>query len=111
MRDLNGVLMRVVVTAPNGVVGRDTLFVFAQRGAVVEARYSGGRIAAGSLVGLLTGADFSFRYCQVTHDGAIDGGASTGRFECLDDGRLRMTETFNWESRPGQGVNVFEQIV
>ncbi len=102
--------MRVVQTAPNGIVGRDTVFHFSQRGDVVEARYSGGRIEAGYLVGILAGDLLSFRFCQISDRVQIDGGLSRGRLEPVGDGRLRIVESFTWESRGGEGVNVFEEI-
>jgi hypothetical protein len=103
--------MRVVQTAPNGVVGLETVFHFTQTGSVVEARYSGGRIAAGYLVGILENDVLSFRYCQVSDGTHIDGGASRGVLEKTDGGRIRLTETFAWESREGTGVNVWEETV
>ena len=103
--------MRVVQTAPNGVVGNETIFRFSQAGSVVEARYSGGRIVTGYLVGILQEDSLSFRYCQVSDGVRIDGGASSGRLESLSDGRLRLVESFTWDSRGGDGgVNIFEEI-
>jgi len=103
--------MRVVQTAPNGVVGNGTVFRFSQVGNVVEASYSGGRITTGFLVGILEGEVLSFRFCQISDRTGVDGGASTGRLEILSDGRLRIVESFTWESRSGgAGVNIFEEI-
>lgn len=102
--------MRVVQTAPNGIVGKDTVFHFSQVGDVVEAHYSGGRIATGYLVGMLEGDLLSFRFCQISDQVRIDGGASQGRLELLGDGRLRIVESFTWESRGGTGVNIFEEV-
>ncbi len=109
--NLHGKRMRVAQTAPNGVVGKGTIFEFSQVGKVVEARYAGGRIATGFLVGLLEGDTLTFRFCQISDGIRVDGGASSGRLETLQDGRLRIVESFTWESRGGDsGVNVFEEI-
>lgn len=102
--------MRVIQTAPTGIVGRETIFQFTQKGDIVEARYSGGRVATGYLVGILTGDLLSFRFCQINDGVQVDGGLSNGRLEPLSDGRLRIVESFTWESRGGEGVNVFEEI-
>lgn len=103
--------MRVVQTAPNGVVGVGTIFRFSQVGKVVEASYSGGRIATGFLVGILEDDLLSFRFCQISDGTSVDGGTSNARLEMLSDGRLRIVESFTWESRDGDiGVNIFEEI-
>ncbi len=109
--NLNGKKMRVMQTAPNGVVGSGTIFHFSQTGNLVEGRYSGGRIAIGYLVGILEQDLLSFRFCQISDQVHVDGGASQGRVERLSDGRLRIVESFTWESRGGgNGQNIFEEI-
>jgi len=102
--------MHVVQTAPNGVVGRDTVFKFYQVGDVVTASYSGGRVRVGYLVGILKGDRLSFRYCQVSDEDHVDGGSSNARIESVDGGRLRLIESFKWESRDGSGENIFEEV-
>lgn len=109
--DLDGVVMRVAATDAIGVVGGDTRFRFEQAGSVFSARYRGGRIVDGSLVGRIEpSGDFVFRYVQADHAGALDSGTSTGRVERLPDGRLRMIENFVWATREGGGRNVFEEV-
>jgi hypothetical protein len=108
--NLNGCKMHVVQTAPNGLVGRDTVFEFAQEGDIVTASYSGGRVRVGYLVGILKAATLSFRYCQVSDEDHVDGGFSNARVESTNGGRLRLIESFKWESRDGSGENIFEEI-
>jgi hypothetical protein len=103
--------MRVVQTAANGVVGLGTVFHFTQTGTMVEARYSGGRVAAGYLVGILENDVLSFRYCQISDGTHIDGGTSRGVLEKTPEGRIRVIESFEWESRDGTGVNIWEETL
>ncbi len=63
-----------------------------------------------AFVGILEGDLLSFRFCQISDRVQVDGGASQGRLELLGDGRLRLVESFSWESRDGNGVNIFEEI-
>jgi hypothetical protein len=102
--------MHVVQTAPNGVVGSDTVFEFSQVGDIVTASYSGGRVGVGYLVGILKGDTLSFRYCQVSDEDHVDGGSSNAKIETMDGGRIRLIESFKWESRDGSGENIFEEI-
>jgi hypothetical protein len=106
---LAGKNMRVIVTDSAGVVGDGTTLRFNQQGNIVWAEYSGGRIANGALVGVRYGNSLDFHYAQQYSDGAID----TGRSRAIvreADGRLQIEEHFEWGSREGSGVNVFEEI-
>jgi hypothetical protein len=110
--DLSGRRMRTTSTDSSGVVSAETLLAFEQTGDVVSARYRGGAIIDGYLVGKLdaTGASLHFCYVQVDLDGNVDAGSSTGTIEQMEDGRLRLTEAFQWFTRAERGINIFEEI-
>lgn len=107
---LDGLTMHVSSTAANGVVGSDTLLHFTQKGSRVLARYRGGTIRRGVLVGEIEGEQLRFRYTQVEADGAIHGGSSVCDVVALPDGRTRVIEHFTWRTREGSGDNVFDEL-
>ena len=107
---LDGIRMHVVSTANVGVVNAETLFTFTQEGSVVSARYSGGEVRLGYLVGVISSEGFRFRYTQLDVEGRLDGGYSTCEISRTHDGRIRLVEHFQWESREGSGTNVFEEL-
>jgi hypothetical protein len=107
---LDGVRMRVVSTGEGGEVNAETLFEFAQDGSVVSARYAGGHVRLGYLVGTISAEGINFRYAQVGQDGRLDGGYSFCEMSRMADGRIRLLEHFKWDSRVGSGANVFEEI-
>jgi len=107
---LNGKQMRVVSTAEVGVVNAETLFTFTQEGSVVSAHYSGGKVRLGHLVGIISSGILHFRYAQLDTEGRLDGGYSTCEISRTSDGRIRLLEHFQWESREGSGTNVFEEV-
>jgi hypothetical protein len=109
MINLDGLEMHVSRTATSGVVGSDTRLHFAQKGNRVVARYSGGAVARGWLVGRLSGSELVFRYAQREQSGAIHGGRSVCRVERLSNGRTRIIEHFTWSTRSGSGTNVFDE--
>jgi hypothetical protein len=109
-RSLDRVRMRTVATGESGVVSRDTWLEFRENGDTVSARYAGGSIRLGSLVGTRRGESLEFRYAQVDVAGRVDGGRSECTLSVTEDGRLRLAERFQWESRAGGGVNVFEEV-
>lgn len=107
--DLDGLTMYVSQTANQGVVGRDTFLHFTQKGSRVLARYRGGSIRRGYLVGKAKAGSLSFRYTQVEASGEIHGGSSICDLVKLEDGRTRIVEHFTWRTRAGSGDNVFDE--
>ncbi|WP_420322105.1 hypothetical protein [Flagellimonas sp.] len=112
MFNLDQIRMHVTQTAENGVVNQETLFHFTQEGDIVHATYSGGKVTQGFLVGKLQGSTLKFSYCQLQTDGQLDNGSSVGELSTTDNGKIRLTEHFEWQSRPenSKGINVFEEI-
>lgn len=110
MRNLDGVTMLVSATAADGVVGGDTRLYFTQRDARVTARYAGGRVLRGWLVGRWDGDVLRFRYAQREDSGMIHAGNSVCVVEDCPDGCLRLFEHFTWNTRSGSGVNVFDEL-
>jgi hypothetical protein len=102
--------MYVSGTADVGVVGSDTRLVFTQKGSRVFARYSGGAVTRGWLVGTLAGAELTFRYVQREASGEVHAGHSLCNVLERPEGRLRIVEHFQWHTREGRGTNVFDQV-
>ncbi len=100
--------MNVIETAANGVVNYETIFTFNQIKDRVYARYHGGRVSRGMLVGRITGANLSFNYAQVHDDGEVAGGQSNCEIQRLANDQVRLIEHFDWEQ--GKGRNVFAEI-
>ena len=107
---LDGLRMHAVQTAKTGVINKDTIFEFTQVGDRVWADYSGGKVERGYLVGVVSGNKLNFRYCQMSIDGDLEGGESNCDLE-VKDGLVRIIEHFNWESRPGGGTNVIQELI
>lgn len=110
MIDLEGKTMFVSQTAANGVVGSNTRLHFSQRGSRIFARYSGGSVMRGWLVGRCVGDRITFRYAQHEGGNSIHGGTSVCQVQHLETGRTRIIEHFTWKTRVGAGVNVFDEV-
>jgi hypothetical protein len=107
---LHGIRMRVVLTAEGGDVNAETLFEFTQDGSVVAARYAGGKVRLGYLVGTMSPEGLHFRYTQVDNLGRLDGGYSNCEIGRTAGGKLQLVEHFKWDSREGSGTNIYEEI-
>jgi hypothetical protein len=108
--DLDGRRFAAVRTDRGGQVDGDTVFHYRQRDDLVEATYAGGRIRRGTLIGTRAGDELDFRYVHLDVDGATASGRCHTRVEVLPDGRVRLHETWTWESRPGEGRSVLEEL-
>ena len=103
--------MRVVSGSTSGEISTDTVFEFEQTEDVFSARYVGGQIIDGYLIGRLQhGYQGTFRYVQADSSGNLDSGVSSVTLIRLPDGRLRMVENFQWLTRDASGTNVLEEI-
>jgi hypothetical protein len=99
-----------VVGHEGGEAGGDTAFEYHQNDDLVWARYAGGAIRLGFLVGRRIGDRLEFRYSHLTADGETTNGASTTVISCEPDGRLTMTDEWRWESKPGSGTAVLREV-
>ena len=107
--EIDGKRMRVTSVSSTDGIDAHTIFAFRQSGGTVWASYAGGNIAQGFLIGTLDDGVLTFDYIQVTRDGRRDKGESRCELGLSPDGRLQLTERFQWSSRDGSGVNVLEE--
>jgi hypothetical protein len=108
---LDGRRFQAAAQVAGGDVGEETLFEYAEADGIVHARYAGGTIRLGFLVGTREGDVLRFRYAQVRADGTTATGRCESRIETLPDGRLRLDETWAWESQEGAGTSVVEEVI
>ncbi|TXS50910.1 hypothetical protein [Streptomyces sp. t39] len=109
VRSLDGLVMAPVEDQAPGQVGTRTRFTYHERDGRVWAEYEGGDIVHGHLVGTREGDRLDFRYVQLKTDGTTSGGHCVSAVVALPDGRVRLEETWEWESQPGSGTSVVEQ--
>jgi hypothetical protein len=100
----------VAVANEGGEVSADTRFHFEQDGDRIHAEYEGGTIVEGHLVGTFTDGCWDVRYVQLHADGETATGRSVGEVTILDDGRVRVADDWEWESKEGGGSSVLEEV-
>lgn len=107
---VDGRVFKSTANTAGGDVGGETYFSFDQCEDVIHARYEGGEIRLGHLVGRHLGDSLDFRYTHLTVDGETATGRSVDRIERLDDGRLRLHEEWEWDSKEGSGTSILEEL-
>ncbi|MFB7654825.1 MULTISPECIES: hypothetical protein [unclassified Streptomyces] len=109
-RSLHGLVLAPVADQAPGQVGTRTRFTYHERDGAVWADYAGGDVVRGHLVGTRAGDRLDFRYVQLRTDGSTASGHCVSTVVELPDGQVRLEESWEWESRPGSGTSVVEQV-
>jgi hypothetical protein len=81
-----------------------------ERDGEIRAEYAGGDVVRGRLVGTREGDRLDFRYVQLKLDGTTSSGHCVSEVTELPDGRVRLAETWEWESQPGSGTSLVEEV-
>ncbi|WP_327237000.1 hypothetical protein OG349_26695 [Streptomyces sp. NBC_01317] len=109
-RSLDGLVLAPVADQAPGQVGTRTRFTYGERDGRIWAAYEGGDVERGHLVGTRDGDRLDFRYVQLRRDGGTSSGHCVSLVVDLPDGRVRLEETWEWESREGSGTSVVEEL-
>lgn len=112
MIDYHGKTFRPVENSENGETSGETLFHYQQQGNILTAEYSGGEIKYGHLIGLVDDfGNIDMRYHQINKKGELMTGICNSRPELLENGKIRLHETWQWTSGDGsQGSSVLEEV-
>ncbi|MGC9542948.1 hypothetical protein [Streptomyces sp. UG1] len=109
-RSLDGLVLAPVADQAPGQVGTRTRFTYHEKDGEIWAEYAGGDVVRGYLVGARDGDRLDFRYVQLKRDGSTSSGHCVSTVVELADGRVRLEESWAWESQPGSGTSVVEQV-
>lgn len=109
-RSLDGLVLAPVADQAPGQVGTRTRFTYHEKDGEIWAEYAGGDVVRGYLVGTREGDRLDFRYVQLKRDGTTSSGHCSSTVVELSDGRVRLEETWEWESQAGSGTSVVEQV-
>lgn len=103
---------RSVSNSGNGEVTGETLFHYQQNGTMVMAKYGGGTIRNGNLLGQIdaTGT-LTFAYQHFNVDNEFRTGRCIATPEKMPNGKLRYHESWEWTGGlEGQGQSIIEEI-
>ncbi len=99
MINYNDKIFRSVVNSENGETSNDTVFIYKQIGNILTSEYSGGKIINGHLIGLVDeNGEIEMRYHQVNQKGELMTGICKSKPEILENGKIRLHETWEWTS-------------
>jgi hypothetical protein len=95
--NLAGRTFRAVANSKNGSLNANTEMHFTNDEGIVVARYSGGTIVAGHVLGKRVGeSELELLYQGATTSGEVQAGKAHARFEQDSEGRTRMHLDWQW---------------
>ncbi|WP_036603475.1 hypothetical protein [Olivibacter sitiensis] len=110
--DYNNRRFRTISNSDNGETSSETVFLYQQEGNILTANYTGGKILRGHLIGLVdTQGHIDMRYHQVNTKGELMTGICRSIPEMLQNGKIRLHETWQWTSgNRSEGESVLEEL-
>lgn len=101
-----------VANTENGETSAKTIFEYKQNGNILTSQYSGGEIVKGHLIGLVDDqGNIEMRYHQVNKKGGLMTGICFSKPEILENGKIRLHETWEWTSGDlSKGKSVLEEL-
>ncbi|MEP0712004.1 n-acetylglutamate synthase [Algoriphagus sp.] len=108
----NNKTFRPVSNTENGETSAETIFHYNQKGNLLTCEYAGGKIVSGHLIGLVDEAgNINMRYHQVNAAGELMTGICQSKPEILENGKIRLYETWQWTSGDASaGESVLEEV-
>ncbi|NMM47908.1 n-acetylglutamate synthase [Marinigracilibium pacificum] len=103
---------RPVESSENSETTNNTIFEYKQSGNILTALYQGGNILKGHLIGLVAkDGSIDMRYHQVNNKGELMTGICQSKPEILENGKIRLHETWQWTSGDkSTGTSIIEEI-
>ena len=104
-------IFRPISNTVNGETSEQTVFHYKQTGQILTAEYAGGQIQKGHLIGLVDEfGGIDMRYHQVNNKNELLTGICTSRPEILENGKIRLHESWEWTSGDkSKGQSIIEE--
>lgn len=101
-----------VKNSENAETTEETIFEYKQEGKMLSSKYSGGKIQIGHLIGLVDAeGTIEMRYHQINRKGELMTGKCFSKPEILENGKIRLHETWEWTSGDkSKGASILEEL-
>ena len=103
---------KAVSNSDNGEVEEGMIFNYQQDGNILSCSYAGASIRKGQLLGkVLEDGSLDFRYQQMSTSGDLMTGMCKSVPEILENGKIRLYETWEWTSGDcSNGTSILEEV-
>lgn len=105
-------LFKTIQNTENGETSEETIFEYKQEENILTSVYSGGQIKKGHLIGLVDEiGNIQMCYHQINKKDEIMTGICFSTPEILENGKIRLYETWEWTSGDNsKGKSILEEI-
>lgn len=112
MINYDGKKFRPIAISETAETSDETIFIYRQQGSVLTGEYAGGKIKVGHLIGIVDEKGrIDMRYHQINHQGELMTGKCVSSPALMDDGKIRLYETWQWTSGDySEGESILEEI-
>jgi len=95
--NLDKKIFKALSNSENGEVNDDTVFYYSQKENIISAKYSGGEIIKGNLIGKqLENGQFDFVYHHINKDGQLKIGKCLSTAILQDNRKIKLFEKWQW---------------
>lgn len=99
MINYNNRIFRPISNSENGEISSETEFLYKQAGNILTSEYSGGTIIKGHLIAIVDElGNIDMRYHQINEKGELMTGICISKPEILENGKIRLHESWAWTS-------------
>ena len=108
----NNKKFRPISNTDNGETSEETVFEYHQKENVLTSSYRGGQIKEGHLIGIVNkNGEIKMSYHHINLDGELMTGTCHSKPEILDNGKIRLHESWEWTSGDlSKGNSILEEI-
>ena len=108
----NNKKFKPVSNSENAETTEATIFHYRQKNNILTAEYHGGNIVKGHLMGLVDEkGNINMRYHQVNQKGELMTGKCFSKPELMDNGKIKLHETWKWTSGDcSTGNSIIEEL-
>jgi len=108
----NNKKFRPISNTDNGEISEETIFEYKQKDNILTSTYSGGQIQKGHLIGIDNNdGKIEMRYHQINLNGEFMTGICFSKPEIMDNGKIRLYESWKWTSGDkSKGNSILEEI-
>ncbi len=101
-----------VSNSDNGEVSNDMVFHYQQEDNVLTCTYTGANIVSGHLIGLVSeSGSIDMRYHQINTNGELMTGTCQSTPEMMENGKIRLHESWQWTSGDqSKGNSILEEV-